>query len=203
MKRREILAGLAGVLAPTFSHPLRAATTVLGPPTPMGTPLKAWIAQPSIVQQQCPLWCWAASASMIFAAHGHPVDQHRIVQRVFGGQVCAPAMNTLLIAQVLSSAWADDNGVDFQANVIAAYDAMNGVNLINNAVITSEISQNRPLLYCNTHHAMVQATVDYFAAPSGPNVYAVGVLDPWPSNPSFHPLSPPEMVPIHMAVMPR
>lgn len=164
----------------------------------MGLPSRSFVAHPAIVRQQCAEWCWAASASMIFAAHGRPVDQKRIVARVFGGLACAPAGQSLTMAQVLSSAWTDDNGEPFQSSVVAAYDPANGILAMNNTIIASELNQDRPLLYANTHHAMVVADIDYFASPLGVNVRAVGVLDPWPLSPAFHPLSPPEMVPAHL-----
>jgi len=51
------------------------------------SPKRAYVSHPSIVMQQCMMWCWAAAASMIFAANGHPTDQLQIVNRVFGGTV--------------------------------------------------------------------------------------------------------------------
>jgi hypothetical protein len=47
-----------------------------------GAPGRAFVAHPQLVQQQCPEWCWAASASMIFASGGHPTDQKKIVAGV-------------------------------------------------------------------------------------------------------------------------
>lgn len=195
MNRRTFIAATMGAAMSPAAH---AAQMVIGPATYLGVPSRAWVARPAIVRQQCPEWCWAASASMIFAALGHPVDQKTIVSRVFGGLACAPAGQTLTMAKVLSAAWVDDSGQQFQSSVTAAYDPMNGVLAINNAIIANELQQDRPLLYANTHHAMVVAEVDYLATPMGPNVQAVGVLDPWPYSPPFHPLTPPEMIPAHM-----
>jgi hypothetical protein len=132
---------------------------------------------------------------MIFAANGFQVAQQRIVQRTFGVLTCAPPGSTINIVNVLRSRWDDDTGSSFQPNIVAAYDPANGVTAINNAIIVNELNNNRPLLYCNTHHAMVVVAADYFNTPMGPNVQAVGVLDPYPGIPDFHPLNVAEMTP--------
>ena len=133
---------------------------------------------------------------MIFAAHGHFVSQEIIVARVFGGLVCQPAGNGLTMAKALSASWTDMSGNQFQSHVVAAYDQMAGVSAITNNFIIDELANDRPILYANTHHAMVLTAVDYFETPSGPNVVAAGVLDPWPASPGFHPLTQPEIFPV-------
>lgn len=132
---------------------------------------------------------------MIFSFYGHPVDQKRIVTSMFGNLVCAGA-NTTVIGTALSGHWVDDHGTPFQSRVVAAFDPANGINAINNAIIVNELLNNRPMLYCNTHHAMVNVGVDFIPTPAGPNVVNVGVADPWPLSPSFHPLSCPEIIPV-------
>jgi len=164
---------------------------------PMGLPTGCGVTHPDIIKQDCQEWCWAASASMIFAMHGHPVAQERIVMAAYGRLVCASA-NTTTILRVLNSNWQDDNGVRFQPVVTAAYDVMNRVNRINNTIIAGELAANRPMLYCNTHHAMVVTDMEFFDTPYGPDVRRVDVLDPWPYSQDMHPLSPPEMAPAHM-----
>jgi hypothetical protein len=96
------------------------------------------------------------------------------------------------MGQVLSTQWIDASGQAFQPLVNAAYDPMNNIRLINNAFIINELLNDRPLLYANMHHAMVVVEADYFDTPYGPNLQSVGVLDPWPYNPPFHPLTVPE-----------
>ena len=197
VKRAAFLAGAAAAAA-SFA-PARAAQTQLGPPTPMGVPTRAFVQHPQLIRQQCPQWCWAASSAMIFAAYGHPVAQQTIVDRVFNATVCAPSGNTSNIGGVLSDQWTDQNGLSFRSRVVAAYDSMNGINAIDNAIIVQELAANRPLLYCNTHHAMVVVSCDFLMGPMGPTqVAAVGVLDPWPGSPGYHLLTPPEMVPAHL-----
>lgn len=76
---------------------------------------------------------------------------------------------------------------------MAAYDFGAGVMAIDNRTIVDEILNDRPLLYGNQHHAMVISQVDYIDTPTGPAVLGVGVFDPWPSSPDFHPLTTAEM----------
>lgn len=192
MDRRSFLLGGIGLAGACSAH---AAQTGLGNPTPFGVPKRVWVQHPNVIRQDCPQWCWAASISMIFASHGHFVPQETIVQRVFGGLLCAPAGNGLTMAQALSATWTNSNGTAFQSHVVAAYDQMAGVNAINNNFIINELANDRPILYANTHHAMVLTAADYFETPMGPNVVAAGVLDPWPGSPEFHPLSQPELYP--------
>ncbi len=74
---------------------------------------------------------------------------------------------------------------------------MAGVNRINNSFIVDELRANRALLYANRNHAMVMTAAEFTDTPTGPNVYRVGVLDPYPTNKSFRSLTPLEMVPAY------
>lgn len=192
MRRRAFLKAAAALaVAPSAM----AANQVVGN-LPNGAIVnRAYVDHPQLVLQQCPLWCWAASISMIFASHGHPLHQQAIVASTFGGTVCAPSGNPITIAANLSKAWTDDSGDPFQSQVVAAYDAWNGVNTLTNAFIVNQLANDRPLLYCNTHHAMVLVAVDYVNTPMGPNVLAAGVLDPYPTAGGFHPLTAAELRP--------
>jgi hypothetical protein len=193
MNRRALLAGLGSSGVSAVAH---AAGGVIGM-TPLGPMKRAFVNQPQRVTQQCSEWCWAASSSMVFDMHGHPIDQKVIVQKAFGGLACM-AGPSITIAQVLSASWTYASGNGFQSQLTAAYDFANGINAINNQFIVSELLADRPLLYGNAHHAMVVCQVDYVDTPMGPNIQQVYVLDPWPWSPSFHPLTQPEMVPAHM-----
>ena len=132
---------------------------------------------------------------MIFANLGHVIRQQQVVERVFGGLVCEPAETGRTMAYALSDQWTDVLGLPFQSRVVAAYDQMAGVNRITNTFIVDELKSNRALLYANRDHAMVVTAVEYVDAPKGPNVYRVGVLDPYPTNRSFRSLNPLEMIP--------
>jgi hypothetical protein len=159
---------------------------------------RAFVQRPARITQECAQWCWAASCSMIFSMFNHPFDQTQIVQRVFGGLVCAPAAAGILMAQVLSDSWTDTSGTGFSSHLTAAYDPQAGVVAINNAILVNELINDRPLLYANKHHAMVVVSADFVPSPMGPSVVAVGVLDPWPYSPAYHPLNQAELMPAHM-----
>lgn len=192
MDRRAFIGALAGLAATTV---VRASQTRIGPQSPMGVPYMAWVQRPALIRQQCPQWCWAASISMIFASHGHFVDQTDIVQKTYGRPVCVTSGNPISIARNLASNWVDSRGQPFSSRLVAAYDYYNGVQYINNAVIVNELTNDRPLLYCNTHHAMVVVSATYYATPAGPNIQTIGVMDPWPASAGFHTLSASEMLP--------
>lgn len=193
MNRRSLILGSAALAA---CSPLQAAEIEIGG-RKSAVRRRVWVENPMLIQQQCPLWCWAASITMIFANLGHIIDQKQVVERVFGGLVCEPAETGRTMAYALSDTWTDVLGLPFRSRVVAAYDQMAGVNRINNAFIVDELRANRALLYANRNHAMVMTAAEFTDTPTGPNVYRVGVLDPYPTNKSFRSLTPLEMVPAY------
>lgn len=209
MKRRDFIRGLSLLPALSMTGANAQFGLPLAPPTfpafpvlePPGMRVSVNITQmtASVDVQRCPEWCWATSISMIFAFHGHRVDQQRIVAETYPqlppGANCIPAGSSTTIAQDLSRSWVDDLGRPFTSQVVAAYDVFNNIYLMNNAIIVNELQNNRPLLYCNTHHAMVMCSLAIGATPYGPRVTEIDVVDPFPLNPRIHPLSIPEGVP--------
>ena len=195
MKRRALMGGIAALAT---AGTARANEIVMGPPTPMGIPKRVFVSQPAVIRQNCPEWCWAASIAMIFAYHNHPVAQETIVAQTFGNLACQGSRDTATIGRDLSRSWTDINGRTFRSQVVAAYDPMNGIFNMNNGFIRSELAANRPLLYCNTHHAMVNVTFEFYESPMGIQPISAGVLDPWPGSPPFHPLTMAEMVPLNL-----
>src|SRR6188768_4033636 len=118
LTRRDFLAAIG--LAPLAFNAV-AANAIRGPAGPGAVFKKAWVASPVHITQSCANYCWAASIAMIFAKHGHPIAQEKIVAETFGGLVCVGAPNTLTIANDLSRSWIDDNGQPFTSIVTAAY----------------------------------------------------------------------------------
>lgn len=189
-RRRFLQASLGGVAGGLLAAPSARADF-----TDLGNGLKrVLVQQPRVVKQECPLWCWAASISMVFDIWGHQVDQIDIVNQTFGGVVCSTAPSAVVIAQNLSRPWRDRNGTVFNSHLTAAYDAQAVINNLNNNFLVSELGNNRPVVYCNQHHAMVLAVMDYLDTPNGPIPQAMGVLDPYPGSPDFHWLSFSEIV---------
>jgi hypothetical protein len=151
------------------------------------------------VTQDCAERCWAASIAGIFGYHGHPINQDVIAQTIFGTLACLPSGNTKVLDVVLSHDWTDDNGDKFTATITGLYDPLNGVNALDNDDLVSEMKADKPVLYCNTHHAMVMVGMDYRRDAFG-NLVAVDqvhIADPMPgaAGNGFHVLSIPEMVP--------
>jgi hypothetical protein len=167
-------------------------------PTPQTAQVNMVQLAQAVTRQQCEQWCWAASISMMFNFYRHPLSQVEIVAATYGGVVCLPSGSTTTIGRDLSRTWIDDRGVRFTSQVVAAYDYFNGLNSLSNQSIISALNANNPLLYCNTHHAMVVYSVNYTNTPSGPNVSDVGVIDPWPLSPVTHSLTPAEMIAAHL-----
>lgn len=184
MEKRHFLRGLAALIAAPSAV---AAEAQLG-----GQLRRAYVRQPQLIRQSCPMWCWAASIAMIFAAHGFRVRQERIVEETFGARVCAPSGPTINIARALTRVWEDDRGGRFRSKISAAYDVFFGVNSLDNEFMIDELSNDKPLLVCNRSHAMVLVSVDYIDSPTGVRVHRVGVLDPYPATSGYRLLSPSE-----------
>jgi hypothetical protein len=150
-----------------------------------------------IVTQNCAERCWAASIAGIFGYHDHSIDQDVIAQAIFHTLECKPAGNTKVLDAVLSHQWTDNDGDKFTATITGLYDPLNGISDMDNDDIVSAMKHDKPLLYCNTTHAMVVIGLDYRKLASGEllAVDQVHVADPYPGK-GFHVLSPAEMVPL-------
>lgn len=196
MNRRSFLHISLGL---AVSGILKAAVMPIGPQSPMGQRWRAFVSNPVREVQNCEFWCWAASISMIFKAHGHNLSQDEIVRRSFNSSTafCVTGSSSL-VGNSLSRSWVDSNNVLFTSQVIAAYDIYNQLYAINNMIIISELANNRPLLYANMHHAMVIVSAEYIMTQMGPTIQSVWVLDPWPASPAFHALTVSEMLPAHL-----
>ena len=130
---------------------------------------------------------------MLFAYHGHPVSQPRIVSEVYGAPVNLPAGYGGNIARQLNRTWKDDNGARFRATLRAAYDSDAGVYLMNNSLLINELDHDRPVVIGAGTHAMVLTAMQYIRTPAGPDVRACGVFDPWPGR-GARDLTPAEML---------
>lgn len=194
MNRRGFLCGALAASSLAVSSRSRAAVAGLG-----GGVQRAYVTRPQVIRQNCPQWCWAASMSMVFEMWGHTVDQRDIVQATFGTLTCQPIGSGIAIARTLSGHhWVDSAGNRFRCTVSAAYDFHAGFNNLTNDLVVRELSNDRPLIYCNTHHAMVQVTMDYRDYFGTIQPLSVGVLDPWPQSPAYHPLTPAELIAAHL-----
>jgi Papain-like cysteine protease AvrRpt2 len=195
MNRRLFTQGLGVTMATLSSFPAAAQCTPL-----FGNALGCTLKLDShfhVVVQNCASRCWAASISAIFGYHDHALDQDVIAQTVFGTTDCKPAGSSGVLDKVLNHTWTDDDGDTFNATITGLYDPSNGIRTIDNDDVVSELVADRPLLYCNQTHAMVQVGMKYRKDRSG-NLIAVDevtVADPWP-NKGIHTLSMGELMPV-------
>lgn len=196
LSRRSLLRGALVLSASSLLSSCDQLEEAFGP-TPVPAPTKVGIDMARVAEQaavqQCPMWCWAAAASMIFGFHGRQVSQAQIVTRAYGAPVCAPAVSTSVMGRSLSGQYVDAAGRTMNSQVTAAYDYYNGFNTLSNAGIVQLLGAGRPLLYANRNHAMVVYELTYSGSAANPNVLSVNVIDPWPSNPRVRPLSAVEM----------
>lgn len=198
MDRRDFLKMGAALSTIGYGPFSRADSAVIGQQG-FATFKRAWVKNPKLVTQNCANWCWAASIAMVFASNGHRVAQERIVKETFGALECRPSGYPKTITEALSREWTDDSGDDFESVVTAGYDYFSGVVAIDNGFIIEQLSDDKPILYCNTHHAMLNVLVEYAEYPNGAvQVGAAGVLDPWPASAGFRRIGGPEIAPAHL-----
>lgn len=195
MDRRVFLAGLGVALA---GSSLRLAAQNCKPVAPGQWGCRIGLSEHfDIVTQDCAERCWAASIAGIFRYKGHPIDQDVIAQTIYHTLACLPSISSRVLDAVLDHEWTDDNGDKFTAKITGLYDPLNRVTEMDNDDLVSEMSDDNPVLYCNTHHAMVIVGMDY-RRDRDKDLIAVDqvhVADPWPGN-GMHILSRPEMVPL-------
>lgn len=144
--------------------------------------------------QQTLVWCWAASISAIFDYYGHPLEQYKIVQRVYGKVIPAPGAPRLM-AQALNATWVDDNNVQFTVESPITDMAPGGPKQVNNADIVNAIANDIPVFYADQTHAMVLVQTDYRPTPYGPQIMAGVAVDPAPRMPVFQFSCPPNPLP--------
>jgi|GEM_PF-4082874 hypothetical protein len=183
MDRRTFLTGLGACSLQSklaFSQPI----DMCGVPFPDGTVgcragMSLHEALAVRANQRTEVWCWAASLEIIFRANGFIVPQERFVQAVYGQIVSLPAFTGYSMSTQLNREWTDLEGKRCQVKIEGLYDHDAGIGSITPAQIVSALRTGRPLLLCNTHHAMVLGIIDYFPGPQ-PSFHAAGLIDPWP-----------------------
>lgn len=195
---RSLLAGVllvaaAGCTTPFVPDPPPPAPPPLPPPVTVTASVS--MSGNVLASQQASLWCWAASASNLFAHYGHPATQARIVSEVYGAPVNAPGGDYANLAGLLNRTWRDDAGRVFSARLMAALDVPNRIDEITNDQIRDALRGNRPLIVGTTTHAMLMVGMTYQELNGHvTNVISVRVFDPWPGV-GVRTLSAAEMTP--------
>jgi hypothetical protein len=126
-------------------------------------------------EQEASQWCWAACIQMIFAYHGHPVKQQRIVAETWGKIVNMPA-DPYQITEALNREWTDDNGEGF-------YSSANSY-AVDVGVVAVSLKNDMPLIIGTHHHAMLLTAMHYTQDDSNKTffVHEMRVRDPWPGK---------------------
>lgn len=101
--------------------------------------------------QQCPEWCWAASAEMLLSSQGINISQQVLVTRVFGTVTCQPAPSVFTIAGAMTGIYTEPDGsmvrITANANPFPPTDAF--------AMISTIKSGNPFIIGLNNQHAVV------------------------------------------------
>jgi hypothetical protein len=204
--RRSLLLGAAAsaLVAPMAS---RAASQCM--PTPRGRRCIVGVQSDvldSQLLQNAPAtrqlrsqWCWAACISMVFAYHGHPVHQQRIVERMMGAPVDRPGAGWQ-ITQALGGIWEDERGSRFRSSA-RVLDLQSGQFEVHNGHLIAELADDRPFVAGAAGHATLATAMEFTETPYGPHVHAVTVRDPWPYSPPRRSLAPHEMMPMYLATV--
>jgi hypothetical protein len=147
----------------------------------------AYFAAPeSAGRQRQQNWCWAASVQMILNYHGLFVAQEQIVQRIYGGQIDAPAQPAQILAAL--SGWAPDTRGRFSAIYASPY-------TFSAAQIVQDLANRWPLIVGLQNpggggHAVVLTAVYYSVDQwNNPIFQSVVLRDPWPGSPSRQEMS--------------
>jgi hypothetical protein len=205
MDRRSLVKGLSSlVLSAAITK--RAIAESRCDPSPWGMRCAKYISFDQIAHsysfQNMDQWCWAACISMIFKFYGFDVSQIMVVQQAYGTIVNAPG-NWPQILGALNRSWVDSHGDSFSVRTGALFAPQAGAVRIDNEDLLDSLDQDKPILFCNSHHAMILTALEYFDTPMGPNIVKGWVMDPWPTSGGLHPVAPQDMRPppfgdIHM-----
>jgi hypothetical protein len=133
-------------------------------------------------QQRCPEWCWAACVEAIFAFHNHRISQERIVEKVFSGPVCAPAIGPQIVSAI-DGEWTDDHGDTFDASAEVLWDTQFAFGRPDAVVVAArELESGNPLILGAMGHATMMTAMTYSGNGFAVQINEVVVRDPWPGN---------------------
>lgn len=143
-------------------------------------------------RQRCREWCWAACIEAVFNFHGRRVRQERIVNKVYGGNICRSAIGPQ-IAHAVDGEWAEEGGDTFDASIEVLWDSQFQFGRPD-AVIQAarELEADNPLIIGALGHATVLTAMTYSGNGFAVQLNELVVRDPWPGNPNRRVLTPQE-----------
>jgi hypothetical protein len=140
-------------------------------------------------RQRLPHWCWAACVETIFNYHGHKVDQAKIVEKAFGGDIDESAIGPQIV-YAINRSWIDENDDSFNATATVLWDAQFSFgqpDAITQAA--EELENDNPLILGALGHATVLTAMTYSGNGFATQLEQLIVRDPWPGNPNKRVLS--------------
>ncbi|MGY3698659.1 hypothetical protein ACVIGA_008801 [Bradyrhizobium sp. USDA 3240] len=189
ISRRHFIAVASGVLG--LSRPARAGLVCTDFPNfrrcSVGVTVKVGSAR-----QECEEWCWAACIEAVFAFHGYSVAQHRIVEKIFSGDICRAAIGPQ-IAQAIDGTWTDDRQRDFDADCDVLWDSQFQFGRPDAvAQAAQELEAGNPLILGAMGHATLLIGMTYSSNGIFGELNELIIQDPWPGNPNLRALTPTE-----------
>jgi hypothetical protein len=127
-------------------------------------------------------WCWAACIEAIFDLHDHKVSQGRIVDKVFGTDVDAPADGPQIV-EAVNGEWTDDDGDTFDATAEVLWDTQFAF-ARPDAILQAarELESDNPLILGALGHAVLLTALTYTGNAFNVRIDQATVRDPWPFN---------------------
>lgn len=192
MRRRDLVMGALGTMV---SAPLAKADIVCTPWNAQGfRQCEVGVnVRVGTARQRCQNWCWAACVEAVFALNGYRVAQEDIVEKLYGGLVCAPSSGAGITAAI-NGVWRNREGDSFTAVAEVLWDvqyAFGRRDRVEQAA--NELAQGYPLIVGALGHATVMTGMAYTLAANGTyRVDGIMVRDPWPGHPNRRLLTPQE-----------
>lgn len=128
---------------------------------------------------ECGNWAWAAATQSILALDEVKVDQHILLQKAYGGEVCDDRLDLPALAQVINGDYqlGPKKGMKVVTRVFPAGAPIGAEDLI------AAIRRNRPMIVFYRSHPYVAVAVDYdeYIGPNGARIWdarTVTLLDP-------------------------
>ena len=187
MNRRELLRNISGVgLSGLWAGLVKAAEQCSFVPA-SGQICSCGIPPEKLAMiygaQDCPMWCWAASAAMIFRYYGMEITQEEIVAAAYGQLACAGA-NEQLMLMSLNRVWTCRNG-----NFRVTGDIFS----VNPSTAIQDLRDENPLyIGVARQHVVVLTGATYVQTNFGPSIQQAIVRDPAPNSGGRRALSPQE-----------
>jgi len=198
MERREFLRALPSVLLPSIGVVAARAAATCGADPRGGIVCDCGIPPERLNTiygtQDCPMWCWAASAAMIFGYYGMSIIQEEIVATAYGQLACSGANEQIMLV-ALNRVWNCRNG---------NFRVFGDTFTVSPASVVQDLTRENPVFIgIARRHVVVLTGARYVQTPYGPDIQAAIVRDPAPGSGGRRVLNPQEWYGISFAARVR